>query len=43
LESTLVKRAFPMLWEVRGHLSDETFYGTSRGMTRTLDGDDVND
>jgi tryptophan 2,3-dioxygenase len=43
LESTLVKRAFPMLWEVRGHLSDETFYGTSRGLTRTLDGDDLND
>lgn len=43
LESTLVKRAFPMLWEVRGHLSDETFYGTSRGVTRTLDGDDIND
>jgi len=43
LESTLVKRAFPMLWEVRGHLSDESFYGTSRGFTRTLDGDDIND
>ncbi len=43
LESTLTKRAFPMLWEVRGHMSDESFYGTSRGFTTTLDGDDVND
>ena len=43
LESTLQKRGFPMLWEVRGMLSDEAFYGTTRGVTRTLDGDDVND
>ncbi|MEZ4462881.1 MAG: tryptophan 2,3-dioxygenase family protein [bacterium] len=43
LESTLQKRGFPMLWEVRGLLSDEAFYGTARGVTRTLDGDDVND
>lgn len=43
LESTLQKRAFPMLWEVRGMLSDESFYGTSRGVTQTLDGSDIND
>ncbi len=34
LESTLAKRAFPLLWSVRGMMSDEEFYGTSRGPTR---------
>lgn len=43
LESTLQKRAFPMLWEVRGTLSDDTFYGTERGVTQTLDGQNIND
>jgi len=43
LDSTLNKRAFPMLWAVRGMLSDDEFYGTSRGITQTLDGQDVND
>lgn len=43
LDSTLNKRAFPMLWAVRGRLSDEDFYGTSRGITQTLDGQNVND
>ncbi|MFP4600451.1 MAG: tryptophan 2,3-dioxygenase [Persicimonas sp.] len=33
LSSTLSKRAFPLLWEVRGHLSDEALYGTRRGPT----------
>jgi tryptophan 2,3-dioxygenase len=28
LESTLDQRAYPLLWEVRGELSDEQFYGT---------------
>ncbi len=27
LQSTLEHRAYPMLWEVRGNLSDEDFYG----------------
>ncbi|MFB6373631.1 MAG: tryptophan 2,3-dioxygenase [Bradymonadaceae bacterium] len=27
LESTLENRAYPLLWEVRGELSDEDFYG----------------
>jgi len=27
LESTLESRAYPLLWEVRGELSDEEFYG----------------
>lgn len=34
LSSTLDKRAYPLLWEVRGRLSDDTLYGTSRGPTR---------
>jgi len=34
LEKTLGKRAFPQLWAVRGLLSDEEFYGTSRGPTK---------
>ncbi len=34
LSSTLEKRAFPLLWEVRGHLSDEALYGTRRGPTQ---------
>jgi tryptophan 2,3-dioxygenase len=33
LSSTLNKRAFPLLWEVRGELSDEALYGTHRGHT----------
>jgi tryptophan 2,3-dioxygenase len=33
LNSTLSKRAYPMLWEVRGMLSDEAFYGVERGPT----------
>jgi tryptophan 2,3-dioxygenase len=33
LSSTLSKRAFPLLWEVRGQLSDEVLYGTRRGPT----------
>jgi tryptophan 2,3-dioxygenase len=33
LSSTLEKRAFPILWEVRGRLSDEALYGTERGRT----------
>lgn len=36
LESTLSKRAFPMLWSVRGLMSDEEFYGTERGPTGGL-------
>lgn len=38
LNSTLGKRAFPMLWEVRGMLSDEHLYGTRRGRTETREG-----
>ncbi|QDG52582.1 tryptophan 2,3-dioxygenase [Persicimonas caeni] len=34
LSSTLEKRAFPLLWEVRGQLSDEALYGTRRGPTQ---------
>lgn len=41
LQSTLTRRAFPLLWAVRGMLSDEEFYGTTRGITKTLDGDDA--
>lgn len=33
LSSTLDKRAFPLLWQVRGELSDEALYGTARGRT----------
>ncbi len=33
LSSTLEKRAFPLLWQVRGQLSDEELYGTQRGRT----------
>jgi tryptophan 2,3-dioxygenase len=33
LSSTLEKRAFPLLWEVRGQLSDDVLYGTKRGPT----------
>ena len=33
LSSTLVKRAFPLLWEVRGLLRDEDHYGRERGLT----------
>lgn len=33
LSSTLSKRMFPLLWEVRGELNDEALYGTQRGHT----------
>jgi len=33
LNSTLEKRAFPLLWEVRGGLDDDNFYGVERGLT----------
>ena len=36
LESTLEKRAFPLLWFARGQLSDEDFYNTTRGRTETV-------
>ena len=36
LESTLTKRAFPLLWSARGLMSDEEFYGTERGPTRNV-------
>lgn len=34
LESTLEKRALPILWHVRGLMSDDEFYGKLRGPTR---------
>lgn len=34
LNSTLSKRAYPLLWQVRGTLSDEAFYGVERGPTQ---------
>ncbi len=34
LESTTKKRAFPMLWEVRGMLKDQHHYGKARGITK---------
>lgn len=37
LSSTLSKRAFPLLWEVRAHLEDTQFYGKARPLT---EGDD---
>jgi tryptophan 2,3-dioxygenase len=40
LSSTLDKRAFRLLWEVRGHLDDQTLYGTHRGRTETRGGSD---
>jgi tryptophan 2,3-dioxygenase len=33
LSSTLVKRAYPMLWEARAHLDDASLYGKERGLT----------
>lgn len=36
LESTLAKRAFPMLWSARGELSDDDLYNTQRGRTETV-------
>ncbi|MGM0554852.1 MAG: tryptophan 2,3-dioxygenase [Myxococcota bacterium] len=33
LNSTLSKRAYPLLWQVRGMLSDEAFYGVAKGPT----------
>ncbi len=41
LQRTITKRAFPMLWAVRGMLNDEAFFETERGITQTLDGDDA--
>lgn len=34
LESTTRKRAYPMLWEVRGMLEDRDHYGKARGITK---------
>ncbi len=34
LESTTRKRAFPLLWEVRGLLEDSDHYGKARGLTK---------
>ena len=36
LESTLSKRAYPLLWSARGQMSDEEFYNTKRGRTETI-------
>ncbi len=36
LESTLSKRAYPLLWGARGQMSDEEFYNTKRGRTETV-------
>lgn len=36
LESTLTKRAFPMLWHARGEMSDEEFFNTKRGRNETV-------
>jgi tryptophan 2,3-dioxygenase len=36
LESTLNHRAFPMLWEARGEMSDEEFFNTKRGRNETV-------
>lgn len=33
LSSTLSKRIFPLLWEIRGELDDQALYGTRRGHT----------
>ena len=33
LQSTTAKRAFPLLWEVRGMLEDSELYGKPRGLT----------
>lgn len=38
LSSTLSKRAFPLLWEVRGLLEDQQFYGKERGLTMPVSG-----
>ena len=35
LESTTKKRAFPLLWAVRGMLEDSQHYGKPRGLTRS--------
>lgn len=35
LSSTLSKRAFPLLWEVRAYLEDSELYGVPRGLTRS--------
>lgn len=34
LSSTLTKRGFPLLWEVRAHLEDSELYGVARGLTK---------
>lgn len=36
LESTLEKRAFPMLWQARGQMSDAEFFNTKRGRNETV-------
>jgi tryptophan 2,3-dioxygenase len=36
LESTTRKRAYPLLWEVRGMLEDRDHYGKARGITKDL-------
>ena len=36
LESTLTKRAYPMLWHVRGEMNDAEFFNTKRGRTETV-------
>ena len=37
LASTLEKRAFPFVWQVRGLLEDADFYGKERGITQPDD------
>jgi tryptophan 2,3-dioxygenase len=37
LASTLEKRAFPLIWQVRGLLEDNDFYGKERGITKPDD------
>lgn len=36
LESTLQKRAYPLLWEARGAINDDDVYGVERGLTKPL-------
>lgn len=43
LASTLNKRAFPLIWQVRGLLEDADFYGKERGITREHDPCDEED
>ncbi len=37
LNATLDKRAFPVLWQVRGQLQDAQFYGRARDLTDPID------